>query len=208
MGLFKSKQKEVEPLSQIDKELESLKLQIDQTNLDYESVPSEAKAHNPKGGTVVKVKNKYFPERTFLINMQLRNGDHTQFVLNTKENFFDYLGGQYILDETLKYYVISARKYCFDFHQDFCLPVRRHIDVKQLNETMEVSGMNDCGASSNPSTLSQSVKANIAEGIMKAQEIDEFFKSIKFIVIVTCIASVLTFLLLLQTSGALKGLSL
>jgi len=207
MGLFKKK-KETKPLSEIDKELEESLARISQINVDLKTIPEDSKLHEPKGGTVVKVKNRYFPERTFLINMELRNGDFTQFILNTKENFFDYLGGQYILDESMKYYIISAKKYAFDFHQDFSLPIRRHIDVKKINETMEVSGIIDCGASTNPSTLSQFVKAKIAEGIMKAQEIDQFFKSIKFTVIIGCIASVLTFLLLLQTSGALKGLSM
>jgi len=204
--LRKKKQKELKvPIPKDKKEIVN---EVSKLNKDRRNTPEKSKVHKPKKDTKTKIKNAYFPERTFLINMELNNGDHTQFFISTKEDHFKYLDNLYVLDESMKYYVISAKSYAFDYKQNFCLPLKRDWDIKQLNEAISSSGIIECGASTNPTTLDQFVKSKIAEGIMKAQEIDAFFKSVKFIVIVTMIVSIVTLLLLLQSSGALKNIGI
>jgi len=201
------KKKTITKKSEPKPELKDLIEEQAKENRNYTALPDGAKKHVPSKDLKQKVKDRMNPERTFLVNFELRNGDHTQFFLNTAQDHFDYLGGQYIIDETLKYYNISASHYCLDYKQGFCLPLKRTWNTKAIQETIESSGLIQCGASTNPSSLDQFIKSKIAEGIMKAQEIDEFFKSIKFIVIVTCFASIISCLILVQQSGLLNNMS-
>lgn len=206
MSWFNKKKEERKILS--DAELQKINDMLNQMNKDLTAVPEDAKKHEVKPAGIEKVKDKLWPERTFLIRMELRTGDHTEFKKTCKESNFEYLGGTYLIDESLKYYVISSKCYALDYHQDCCLPIRRRIDVKKIKETINMSGSLECGASTNPSTLDQFVESKIAEGVMKAQAVDEFLKGIKIMIIVVLITCIIHFLLFIKASGMFSNIKM
>ena len=208
MSFFSRKKKPVENKIVDDAELNKIKDMLNQMNADLTVVPEESKVHEVKPAGIEKVKDRIWPERTFLIRMEMRSGDHTEFKKTIKESFFKYLGGTYLVDESLKYYVISSKCYALDYHQDCCLPIKRRIDVKKIKETINMSGSLECGASTNPSTLDQFVESKIAEGVMKAQAVDEFLKGIKIMIIIILILGVIHFLLFIKASGMFSNIKM
>ena len=206
MSLFGKKKEERKLLS--DPELQKINDILNQMNADLKEIPEQSKVHEVKPAGIEKVKDKLWPERTFLIRMELRSGDHTEFKKTCKESNFVYLGGTYLIDESLKYYVISSKCYALDYHQDCSLPIRRRIDVKKITETIKMSGSLECGASTNPSTLDQFVESKIAEGVMKAQAVDEFLKGIKIMIIIILVLGVVHFLLFIKASGMFNNIKM
>jgi hypothetical protein len=203
MNWFKKKEKPT-----IDEDYKAAMERIDKLNQDLQALPYNAEKHEVKVKGITKIKDKFRPECTFLIRMELRTGDHTEFKINVKEPFYKHLGGTYLIDESLKYYVLSSKCYALDYHQDCCLPIKRAINVKQINEAMKLSSSIECGSSTNPSTLDQFVESKIAEGVMKAQAVDEFLKTLKIMVIIVLIVSLIHFLLFIKASGILKNIKM
>jgi hypothetical protein len=52
--------------------------------------------------------------------------------------------------------------------------------------------------------LERFMTAKVAEGIMRGQQIDEFLKQIRLIMIITMISSILMLVLFVQKTGMLK----
>lgn len=157
----------------------------------------------------VKFKDKYFPEKTVLINMELVNGMHTQFLTTIKpDNTFKYKGKKYLVDTESKYFVTDCKLWCYDFHEEFSLPIRRNIPITKLKKTIEHSNITEVEYATNPSTLERFTVSKIAEGIMKGQQIDEFFKRIQLLLIITMLASVIHLIIFAFKSGMLQAIKI
>lgn len=152
---------------------------------------------------------KFRKENVVLINMELSNGLHTKFIVKLKnDNTFKYKKKMYILDEDSKYYVTSSKIYAFDFHENFSIPIKRKIPMPSIRKTVEGSGLSEVEYMTNPSTLERFSISKIAEGIMKGQQIDEFFKKIQIMIIIILITVVIHLLLFAQKSGMLSQVQL
>jgi hypothetical protein len=149
---------------------------------------------------------KYHQDERMLINMELRNGDHTSFIIRTKSSSFTFKSGEYVLDNELKYYHIDSSMYGLDYHQDFALPIKRIIPLNDIGKAVSLSGLSNIEYSTNPSVLSKFVTSKISEGIMKGQMIDEYLKQMKLILVITMVSSLLMLLLFVLKSGMLKGI--
>jgi len=137
--------------------------------------------------------------------MELRNGDHSSFIIRTKAASFAYKGGEYVLDNELKYYHLDASMYALDYHQDFALPIKRIIPMNDINKAVSLSGLPKIEYSTNPSVLSKFVTSKISEGIMKGQMIDEYLKQQKLLIIITMVTVIIHFLLFVFKTGMLKS---
>ena len=154
-----------------------------------------------------KLKDKFFPHKTLLINMELRNGFHKTFVIATGKRHFRFMGGAYVIDGSLKYYNISAKMWCLDYHQDFSIPFRREFPLDEVKKAIESSGISEVENSTNPVTLERFITAKIAEGVMKAGGIDAFFKQIKFMIIIILVACIGHLLLFMFKAGIFQNIS-
>lgn len=155
-----------------------------------------------------RMRERFFAKKTFLINMQLRNGRHTTFMVSTKNQYFKYMGAAYIIDTNLMYDNLSARHYCLDYHQDFALPIQRKINFKEVQEAIEASGMYDIESSTNPTALAKILEANMGEGVAKASAVPDFIKQMKLLLIIGTMASVILLLLFVFKTGMLQGVKI
>lgn len=169
-------------------------------------LPSRSEKYDPKENQkwTVKLKDKFWPDRSLLINMEMFTGNHTQFVIHTQDQEFNYAGGTYYIDTTLKYWVTNAKMYALDYHQGFSMPIQRIIRYDKVDQAIQASGLCEVEAATNPKNLEAFIKSKVIEQLMKAQEITEFFKSIKFMIIILLLLNAINFLLMLKNSGALQ----
>lgn len=152
--------------------------------------------------------DKYHADSISLINMELMNGFHRFFVVKEKEEGFIFRGKKYLFDDEHKYYNIDAKLYMFDYHEAIALPIKRKIPVTAIKKTLESTEEIDIEYAINPSTLQRFMTAKIAEGVMKGTQLDEFFKKLQMILIVTMIAVLVHLVLFVYASGILKNVQL
>ena len=152
--------------------------------------------------------SKLYPERKFIINMELMNGDFTTFQVFTKKNYFKYLDGTYLIDSALKYYNLGAKAWCLDYHQGLAIPVKKQIPVDDIKTAIEQSGLYEIENSTNPSALTKLLEANLGEGIANSSQMPDFIKKMQLLLIVTCLSSVAMLVLYVIKSGMLQQINI
>lgn len=147
------------------------------------------------------LRERMHPEKTILVDMELLNGFHREFLVKEKDGGFRYRKNKYIFDNESKYYKIDSKLWCFDYHENFTLPIKRKIPISDIKKTLEHSNISEVEYATNPSTLERFIVARIAEGIMKGQQIDEFLKQIRLIIIITMVTVIAHLLIFMFKSG-------
>ena len=155
-----------------------------------------------------RFKERLFPHKTVLVTMELMNGFFIEFLVTEKDGGFRYRGRKYVFDNESKYYKINSKLWCFDYHENFTLPIKRKIPVTEIKKTLEQSNITEVEYATNPSTLERFIVARIAEGIMKGQQLDEFLKQIRLILIIAMVASVSHLILFMFKSGMLSSVKI
>jgi len=151
--------------------------------------------------------NKLYPERKFIINMELNNGDFITFQVFTKKQYFKYMDGTYLIDAGLKYYNLGAKAWCLDYHQALATPIRRKIPVDDIKTAIEQSGLYEIENSTNPSALTKLLEANLGEGIANSSQMPDFFKRQQMLIVVSALASVAMLVLYVIKSGMLNQIN-
>lgn len=136
------------------------------------------KAYNPIKTLKEKLLKRFSKETTILINMELVNGMHKQFLVQEKAGQFKFNKGIYLIDNDSKYYNVNAEMFALDYHERFTLPIKRVIPISSIKKVLSSANVGEVEYSSNPHVLEQFVTSKIAEGIMKGQAIDEMLKKI------------------------------
>ena len=153
-------------------------------------------------------KDRFFSDRTILINLELLNGFHKLFLVIESEGGFLYRKKRYIFDDSSKYYIIDAKLWCYDFHEGLTIPIKRKIPIADIKKAIEESGISEVENAINPATIGRFLKAKIAEGIMKGQQLDIIFKKLMLIGVVTMVSSVLLLILFLFKTGMLQQIKI
>lgn len=148
------------------------------------------------------------PETTALISMELLNGFHRLFIVKEKDEGFQYRGKKYLFDNEAKYYIIDTKLWCYDFHENFTLPIKRKIPLTHIKKSIEHSNISEVEYATNPSTLERFTISKIAEGIMKGQAIDEFMKQIRLLLIIAMVTAVIHLALFMFKSGMLQSIKI
>jgi hypothetical protein len=123
------------------------------------------------------------PISTMLIFMELRTGKFVHFIVSLKHPYFDYQDGRYIVDDEMKYYLASSSMWCCDYHQDCCLPLKRKIDVNQINREVTNLGI-DTETSINPVSFKVFMESDIIQKVIKGAEMDQWLGFVKTMLIV------------------------
>jgi hypothetical protein len=155
-----------------------------------------------------KFKLFFHGDTSYLINMELSNGFHTTFIVNEEDGGFKFNGKKYCFDDALKYYHITSNLYAFNFHEGFAMPIISKIDLNEINKAVSGSGITEIEYMTNPSTLERFTVSKIAEGIMKGQQLDEFFRQIRLIVIINGLMTLLLLILFVAKTGMLKSIKI
>lgn len=152
-------------------------------------------------------KAKRLYKHSFIANIELRNGTFRTVHVQTNNKGFRFDNADYLLDEECNYYNVDFKDYMADYHQDFSLPIKRHIPLNKLNEKVRIE-QSEIELTTNPTLLKRFVTSEIAEGIMKGAEISDFFKQIKLILIITAVMVAICLFILVKGSGMLENMSL
>ncbi len=153
-------------------------------------------------------KERLHPETTALVNMELMNGFHKLFIVKEKDEGFKYRGKKYLFDNEAKYYIIDSKLWCYDYHENFTLPIKRKIPLTAIKKSLEASNISEVEYATNPSTLERFTISKIAEGIMKGQAIDEFMKQIRLLLIIAMVSSLIHLVLFMFKSGMLQQIKI
>lgn len=140
-------------------------------------------------------------------NFELTNGHHTTCVLPIKDGRVVYNEGAYIVDDALKYYHIGFKEYCLDYHEGFALPIKRKFPLNDINVALQESGIGNIGFATNPTTLRTFQVNDVVKSAIQAAGINDFFKQIRLLVIISAIASVITLLLWANEAGYFSRLT-
>ena len=121
------------------------------------------------------------------------------------------MGGIYIIDQECQYYNLNAKVYALDYHQDLPIPVKREIPVKELKSTLKELSMIDKDqlvSAVNPKSLEAFIESKVIEQLMKAQEIDAFFKQYRMLLIVSIIINAIVLLIIVKATGILSNVKI
>ena len=152
-----------------------------------------------------KFKLRKFFKDSILVNMELANGHHTHFIGYCTNNSFEWQGKQYITDDTLKYYDISSKMWCLDYHEDLTIPIKRKIDVNQIKKIVSMSGITDVDTAINPVSLKLFMESDIIQKILKGEDLEKVFGLMKTLLIIIVCVTVISLVILLNMSGAFKS---
>ena len=150
------------------------------------------------------------PDSMALVHMELMNGFHMTMLVREKEEGFVYKGKKFLFDTEAKYYDLGAKLYVYDYHESFTLPVKRKIPVSDIRRGIEESdgAVNDIEYATNPKTLQNFAISKIAEGIMRGAALDEVFRFLKLVSIITLVVTIIHLLLFVFKSGILTSVSI
>jgi len=141
-----------------------------------------------------------------LINMELSNGHHTHFIAYITNNAFTWSKKTYVTDDTLKYYDMSSKMWCLDYHEDLTIPIKRKIDVNQIKKVVSLEGVTDVDTAINPVSLDLFMESDIIQKILKGQDLDKMFGFMKIMLIIIMFITVICLLILLNMSGAFQNI--
>src|SRR4030067_3711527 len=157
-----------------------------------------------------RIKLKFSRDRQYLINMELRNGKHTSFIVKCDAGF-DFEDGLYLIDDSLKYEHLASGLYALDYHQDIALPIVRKIDISQIKQAVKkdknLTGAADIDMAMNPRTLVYFLKSKIAQMILHGVEIGSTLKTLKILMGIVIAVSLIHFLLFLNETGIIARLT-
>lgn len=180
---------------------------------EKKKLKKQLQAYNPlrKRPLITRIKNKIKERKLHtivLIRMELANGFHKEFLAKIYNNSFIYNNKTYVIDETMKYWIIEARLYAYDYHEKIALPIKRIIDTKKIRDTVKsIKEYQDIELSINPSTLKQFVDSEIAKQVLKAGQLDDFMRQMRLIGFITMITVILHIMYYLYQTGAFSGLT-
>lgn len=152
---------------------------------------------------------KFRRSRLILVNMEMSNGDHRTFTVALGiDSEFTFNKKTYVCDGENKYYNADAQMYQYDFHEDLSLPIKKKFPIKDIKESIKASGNMDVVMAINPNSLGAFVKHRIAEGVMKAGNVDEFLRKIQFFIIITMVIVIIHFMLFIYASKLLENINM
>lgn len=142
-------------------------------------------------------KAKYSPDdvKSLLINMELNTGFVDSFFIIEDNKSFEYKGSLYVIDLAMKYWHIPSRYYALDYHQSFALPIKRHINVEDMQTAIEETGVYDSETATNPTTLKQFLSSNIIEQVVKGAELSKWLMAFRIMIFVILIMSAVNLLI-------------
>lgn len=142
--------------------------------------------------------------------MELNNGDTIEFIADAGKSSFNYRAKTYIIDEHLKYFKASARLYFLDYHENFTLPIKRKIPLKDIQKSMtsEKYSQENIFYATNPKTLENFLTSSTIEKILSGAQLDAWLRQMRLMIIIILIISVLHMVLFAVKTGMFSNIHL
>lgn len=144
------------------------------------------------------------------INMELVNGDIIEFIADAGKPDYKYRGKTYIIDENLKYFKSTSRMYFLDYHENFTMPIRRKIPLKEIQKGMTSQKYSEENIfyATNPKTLENFLTSSTIEKILSGAKLDEWLRQIRLMIIIVLFVVVIHLLLFAVKTGMLSSIHL
>ena len=103
----------------------------------YEAEPFTSQYNLSKKTIKKELKlRKKNPENIVLIRMEMSNGMFREFLIIERFGCFSYKKNLYVLDNSMKYYLIDRDIWAYDFHEFLSLPLRKHLSLSDKLESL------------------------------------------------------------------------
>lgn len=144
-----------------------------------------------------------------LISMELKNGLHREFLVKEHEKGgFVWNKKRYVFDIQNRYYNIDSNLWCYDYHEDFTLPLKRQIPVNDIKKAIEASrGITEVEYSFNPSVLDRFIMSEIAQAIIRGASLGALFKLLVILVVIVMFIVAGDLILAVYSSGIIESFS-
>lgn len=173
--------------------------------------PKEYKRFNKKQPVTNRIKDwfkiKFKSDTVVGVNMELNNGDFKTMIVCDNHGTFKYNGGLYVFDDSLKYYNMSMKLYCYDFHEGFTLPLKRKIPLNDLRESCESIPEIEIEYVLNPKVAHRFAQTKVIEGVMAGSQLPEMLKKIFMVGIIGMLFSVGMVVLFVFKTGMLESVT-
>lgn len=154
------------------------------------------------GSIMQKMKRQFKGKKIIIANFELMTGHHTITLAVVDDNGkFSFRGKDYIIDDNLKYYSMAYKDWVLDYHESFCLPIKRKIPINQINDAMQQTNLSGVSFATNPSTLKTFLTNNVVQSAIQGASITAFFKQIRLWAMLAAIAAIIHLLLFMNQSG-------
>jgi hypothetical protein len=144
-----------------------------------------------------------------LINMELSNGEHDHFFVNADNEHFILTNSKktqtaYVIDHKLKYYDVTAKAYCLDYHENFALPFKRRLPIDKFRTMLEAE-TSDIAYATNPVNLRRFMQSDIITKILRGDDIEEVIRKLKLYLFIIMGGVAVIILYLLYRFGLSQG---
>ena len=201
--LTKSKNDYVDKLQE---EIDSINKELLTAKPEVEKGESTSHHHIKNSNWINRVKDRIWPGKTMLINMELRTGMHRTFMISTKNDSFKFLKATYVIDNELKYFNVDSGCYAMDYHQDFSIPIKRKIPVTDVKKAVQFSNIIETENATNPYLIEDFIQRKVIEQAMRGQDFEEALKNLKLAAYIAAICSAGMLLLFVIKSGMLSSI--
>lgn len=151
-----------------------------------------------------KLLENQFPSRKLTINMELRNGRHRTIQIHPKNSTFKFQGSMYVIDHNLAYDNIDCKTLMLDYHQDFCLPLKRCFNLKDIQDAIDEMGNYEIETATNPAVLRKLVEADIGGNIAKAVGLPDALRKLLWLGAISAIGIIIMIIIFVIKTGMLK----
>jgi hypothetical protein len=157
-------------------------------------------------GFMDKMRLRFKPQKIIMINMELVNGDHVHFIVVVDQSHFVWKSKTYIVDEQIRYYDMTYKLWCLDYHENFCVPIQRKIPVEEIKKQCHGEGITDVDSAFNPVTLKLFIESQVIQKVIKGADLDKVMDFMKRMLILILVVTAITLFIVLKASGALSNL--
>lgn len=155
-----------------------------------------------------------------LVRIELKNGNFRSLIVNEEKGGLIYEDGLYLFDNVSKRFDIDNSMWFYYFHEDYSLPITfklnknvkkavlpidSSIPVNEIKDLIESTQISQVEYASNPSALHRFMTSEVIKMVLQGVALDSVFRFLKIMSIIILVVVCATLLILLNTSGALKG---
>jgi hypothetical protein len=148
-----------------------------------------------------KFRKKFQKKITYLIFMFLRNGKFSQFLVSTRSPSFEYMGGHYHINPDMGKYDIHSRYMMLVYHQDVAEPFDIKFNLEDLRRVLDKIPDDIVKKALNPYSLIEFINSQVIEKVLKGGELEKDMRTIKLLIIVNLIITVIVGIVVAKGMG-------
>jgi hypothetical protein len=128
--------------------------------------------------------------------MERVNGEHETFFINLDLNSFIWEKNTYMVDINTRYYSVQGKCFCLDYHEQYTLPIKRAIPIKDIRNQI-TNAYPQISFASDPNLLKLFVESDVIKKILQGSAIEDMFNLFKILMFVNLIIGFITLMVVI-----------